>query len=108
MGNERLIPVTKVWRDKGDNYGEKLYFFNPESTVEGIEPCKLKDAKGVEFECTKIFYELKFVTIKGTPEELFEKCRDVNLAICLVRDILKENMTVKQFLNQIEGLNTPV
>lgn len=105
MANERLIPVMKVWTDKDKNFGEKDYLFNPEALIEGMESCRMKNQRGVEIECTKIFYPLKFIIIKGSMDELLDKCRDINLAICLVKDIYKEGMTVKQFLNQIEGLN---
>ncbi len=105
MANENLVLVTKCWNDKDGNYGDKPYYFNPHFPVVGMEPCKLKK-NGSSVDCTKILYgEGKFTTILGTPSELIDLCQLTGIAICVINDLYRQGLTIKQFINQIEGLN---
>ena len=105
MANENLVLVTKCWNDRDGNYGEKDFYFNPSFPVLGIEPCKLKK-DGVSVDCTKVLYaEGKFTTIAGTPPELFDNCQKTGVSICVINDLYKAGITIKQFIMQIEGLN---
>lgn len=105
MANENLVLVTKCWNNKDGDYGEKVFYFNPTFPVLGIEPCKLKK-EGIAVDCTKVLYgDGKFTTILGTPKELFDNCQKTGIAICIINDIYKEGLTIKQFIKQIEGLD---
>lgn len=99
-----LIPVIKVWNDRDGNYGQKDIFINPANPFDYLEDCILK--KGNEkLECTKIFYPDKFITILGSVQCFFETCRQANVSMCILNDLYKEGITIKQFIQQNERLN---
>lgn len=100
----QLIPFTKAWNTADGNYGEKTYWFNPSVAIAGLEPCKLKK-NGAEINCTKIFYEnsgenKKYLTLTGSPEEFFQKCKEANTAVCLLHELDRNGVSVKDFLKQ--------
>ena len=114
MQNDRLLKVTKIWNFADGKFGEKEFYFNPAIPIEGMEGCKVRKGNE-ELEGTKIFYSgytknevyipNRFIILSGTPGELIEKCKDANLAICLIYEIQREGISVKDFLKQLEGLN---
>jgi hypothetical protein len=105
-----MISLIKVWKDKDTsgkvtNVGEKEYFMDSRTPLEGLESCKHPDKLGKEIECTKLIYPNKFVIVKGTPMELMVKMRDANIAPTLLVDIYAAGYTIKQFMEQNESLN---
>lgn len=94
-----IVDTTKLF--------SKPYFLDTRMPVEGMEGCKLKDGKN-EVECTKIYYPARFVTVKGTPQEFMEKCSQANVAVCLLQDLYKEGITIKEFMQQNERINAVV
>ena len=111
VGPNDLIVFTKAWNFKGDNnqtiYGEKEYWFNPAVPIRGMEPCKLQK-KGEEIECVKIYYEdpikgTYYIILVGTITEFINTCQQANIATALLFDIYAQGMTIKQFIEAIEG-----
>lgn len=99
-----LIPFKKVWNTADRKYGEKTHWLNPQEIIRGVEPCKV-NKNGEELECTKVFYTNSYVTLLGTPEEFFAACREGNTAVCLIQEIERNGLTIKEFLKQLEGFN---
>lgn len=105
-----MILFTKVWNEKIENnarkFGSKEYYFDPRVPIIGFEACRLKDDKGKEIECTKIFYSVNvYITLKGDPLEFMQKIKDANIAITLLADLYAANYTIKQFMEETERKN---
>lgn len=106
--NNSLIPFTKVWNDRDGNYGEKKYWFNPALEIKGMEGCKIKRNGRKDIECTKIFYpDGSFVILLGSEESFIEICQEAGTAICLLDDLRKEGLTIKDFLKQMSIFGNP-
>ena len=105
-----MIKLVKIWNEKNKegvliNVGSKEYYMDPRTPFEGLEACKQLDEKRKEIDCTRIIYPTKFVTVKGTPMEVMEKMRDVNIASTLLVDIYAAGFTIKKFMEQNESIN---
>lgn len=105
MANERLVRFTKAWNYKDGGYGEKPFYFNPDGNINGLDECKLRGPSGQEIDCIKIYYGVDFITLVGTIENFYEKCREVNAAFFMLNAIYQEGLTIKQFIQQGERLN---
>ena len=104
MVNSNLVPFKKVWNNTDGTFGSKEIYFNTAMGFEFIENCFLKkDVKAVE--CTKIYYPDKYLTLEGNVQSFFATCQQAGISICILNDLEKEGMTVKQFLKQLEGFN---
>lgn len=101
-----MIEFTKVWTEKGsEKFGSKLYYFDHRTPMEGFDACKVKDDKGNQLECTKIYYPTKYVILKGTPLEFMQKLKEANVAVALLSDLYAHGITIKQFLEENERRN---
>lgn len=104
MVNNNLVPFKKVWNNKDGSYGSKEIFFNTAMGFEFIENCFVND-KGKEVECTKIYYPDKYLIIEGSVQYFFATCQQAGISICVLNDLQKEGIGIKQFLKQLEGFN---
>jgi hypothetical protein len=101
---QNLIQFFKVWKNQDGSYSKKEYFFNADLPFEGLEACKVR-LNGIEVDCTKIHYPGNFLQIVGTPFEFLETCRQGKVTTCILLDLYKENITIKQFMEQNERIN---
>lgn len=100
-----LIVATKVWKNRDGSYSSKEYFFNTSLPFEGLESCKAT-LNNKEVDCTKIHYPLDmFVILLGAPLDFLETCRQSRIASFILLDLYKENITVKQFMEQNKRIN---
>lgn len=100
-----LVPFRKAWNNKDEGYGEKEYWFNPAIEIKGLEACKVRKGEG-EVACVKIFYpDAPYLILVGTVEEFFTKCRQANVAFCILQDLYKEGVTLEKFIKINESVN---
>lgn len=107
-----MIEFVKVWNDKKtvegkevSTLGSKKVYLDERTPMESIESCRMKDEKGEQMDCTKIFYPSKYVTVKGTPIEFMQKFKEAGIASMILVDLYAAGFTIKEFMRQNEQAN---